>query len=910
MAASRSSHGPKSRQSSPGDGRRSSGRGLRFSHYMSRPGVDPLDEVAWEKREASITSTKGDSIFKQEGIEAPSSWSQTAVNVVASKYFRGPDKDGRRENSVRAVIERVVGTITEWGRKDGVFATDRDAETFEAELEAIVVGQMATFNSPVWFNVGIDPHPQASACFINQVEDTMDSIMDLAAIEANLFKGGSGTGTNFSSIRSSKEPLSGGGRASGPVSFMRGFDSFAGVIKSGGKTRRAAKMVILNIDHPDILEFIRTKASEEQKAWKLIDSGYDGSLNGEAYSSVFFQTANNSVRVTDEFMQAVADDADWSTRSVTTGETMDTYKARELFSEIASAAHICGDPGLQFDTTINRWHTCPADGRIEASNPCSEFMFLNNTSCNLASLNLMRFMNEDGTFDTETFRHVVDAVITAQEIIVDNARYPTRRITEMSRTFRPLGIGYANLGALLMAQGLPYDGDEGRSYAAAVTSLLTGEAYAQSARLARSLGPYEAYERNREPMLRVMDMHVQANRDLEGRGGPREVLEAAREAWDEARSAGEQYGYRNSQVSVLAPTGTIAFMMDCDTTGIEPDIALIKHKKLVGGGSMRIVNQTVPLALKRLGYTTEAVSEITRHIDRLNTIEGCSSLDPKHLPIFDCALKAPGGERCIGPMGHVKMMAAVQPFVSGAISKTVNLPHETTPRQIEDIFQSAWKSGLKALAVYRDGSKRTQPLDTGTREARKEKEKLVARRPYRRRLPDERQAITHKFSVGGHQGYLTVGLYPNGDPGEIFIKMAKEGSTISGLMDAFALAISMTLQYGVPLSVLVEKFTHSRFEPAGYTNNPEIPFAKSLMDYIFQWMSHKFLVSRISGEASGDHEVSIEFQAFEEAPSDPDQLPLFDAQADAPPCSECGAIMTRNGACYKCENCGSTSGCS
>jgi ribonucleoside-diphosphate reductase alpha chain len=869
--------------------------------------VDPLDEVEWDHRDASIVNSKGETIFKQEDVEVPAGWSQTALNVVASKYFRGPNADGYREGSVRGVIERVVQTIADWGRKDGVFATARDADTFESELKAVVVSQMATFNSPVWFNVGIEEHPQASACFINEIDDTMDSIMQLAAIEATLFKGGSGTGTNFSRLRSSKEPLAGGGQASGPVSFMRGFDSFAGVIKSGGKTRRAAKMVILDIDHPDIKEFIDSKASEEKKAWKLIEAGYDGSLNGDAYSSVFFQNANNSVRVTDEFMEAVERDARWVTRAVTTGEAMDEYDARELFEKIASAAHVCGDPGLQFHDTVNRWNTCLADGEIVASNPCSEFMFLNNTSCNLASLNLLRFLSEDGTFDTESFRHVVDTVITAQEIIVDNARYPTDSITEMSRKYRPLGIGYANLGALLMAQGLPYDSDAGRSYAAAVTSLLTGEAYAQSSRLARSLGPFERYEANAEHMLRVIDQHIDALEKLSAHSGPDEILAAAHEAWAEARTAGQRSGFRNAQASVLAPTGTIAFMMDCDTTGIEPEIALIKHKKLVGGGTMRIVNQTVPRALRKLGYDQSQIEEITHHIDAKNTIEGCPALKEEHLPVFDCALKPVGGSRCIGPEGHIGMMASVQPFISGAISKTVNLPYEIAPEDVARVYMEAWKSGLKAIAIYRDGSKRTQPLDTGTR-ADREARTRVARRPYRRRLPDERPSITHKFSVGGNDGYLTVGMYPSGEPGEIFIKMAKEGSTISGLMDSFALAISMTLQYGVPLNVLVEKFTHTRFEPAGYTNNPDIPFAKSIMDYIFQYLAQKFLTA--PEPTAEDVEASGDYDAFEEVTDDPNQIPLFNSQADAPPCSDCGSIMTRNGSCYKCENCGTTSGCS
>ncbi|MGC8834349.1 MAG: vitamin B12-dependent ribonucleotide reductase, partial [Armatimonadota bacterium] len=805
----------------------------------------------------------------------------------------------------RQLISRVADTIAAWGREQGYFATEADADAFHDELVYALLHQKASFNSPVWFNVGTNTggaKPQASACFINSVEDNMDSILRLAAIEAKLFKGGSGTGTNFSTIRSSKEPLSGGGTASGPVSFMKGFDAFAGVIKSGGKTRRAAKMVILNVDHPDIVDFIKCKAEEEKKAWALIDAGYDGSFNGEAYSSVFFQNSNNSVRVTDAFMHAVEMDGEWRTHAVTTGEVLGKYKARDLLRMMAEAAWICGDPGIQFDTTINSWHTCPNSGPIRASNPCAEFMFLDDSACNLASLNLMKFRTPDGEFDVDDFIHTVELMITAQEILVDNSSYPTEAIEKNSHDFRPLGLGYANLGALLMARGLPYDSDEGRAYAAAVTALMTGAAYRHSARMAKVKGPFNGFAVNREPMLRVIERHRSYLDRIDASLVPEDLLRSAREAWDEALALGQKYGYRNAQVTLLAPTGTIGFMMDCDTTGIEPDIALVKYKKLVGGGVLKIVNQTVPEALARLGYSSSEISKIVEYIDANDTIEGAPGLKEEHLPVFDCAFRPPNGTRSIHYMGHLRMMAAVQPFLSGAISKTVNMPNDATPEDIMDVFMTAWRLGLKAVAVYRDGCKRTQPLTTG----RQEKQASEAK-PVRRRLPDERKAITHKFSVAGHEGYITVGMYEDGSPGEIFIVMSKEGSVISGLMDSFATAISLALQYGVPLSVLVKKFSHVRFEPAGFTNNKDIPIAKSVIDYIFRWLALKFLPPEEQPAATQDVPV---MSTKARMSTEDQEHQVFLLQADAPPCPECGSIMVRNGSCYKCTNCGATSGCS
>ena len=872
---------------------------LHFDRVYTRPGVHPFDQVQWEKRNASITNEKGEVIFEQPDVEVPESWSMLATNVVVSKYFRR-STDGRgREKSVRQLIGRVVDTVHRWGQEGGYFATPEDADTFKAELTHLLVDQKAAFNSPVWFNCGIEPKPQCSACFINSVEDRMEAILDLAKTEGMLFKWGSGTGTNLSPIRSSKELLSGGGEASGPVSFMKGYDAFAGVIKSGGKTRRAAKMVILNAEHPDIVEFIKCKEEEEKKAWALISAGYDPSFNGPAYSSVFFQNSNNSVRVTDEFMQAAVEDRQWSTRAVTTGDIVENHRARDLLQMMAESAHVCGDPGIQFDTTVNDWHTCAGTDRINASNPCSEYMFLDDTACNLASLNLMKFRNGDGRLDVERFKHAVGVMITAQEIIVDNASYPTPAIAENSHHFRPLGLGYANLGALLMSSGLPYDSDAGRAYAGAVTALMHGEAYHTSARIAHDLGPFAEFPLNREPMLRVIRKHRDAAANLPASALPRDLYQAVQDCWSDALAEGEQHGYKNSQVTVLAPTGTIGFMMDCDTTGVEPDIALVKYKKLVGGGLLKIVNQTVPEALTRLGYDKEEINEIIKYIDENETIEGAPFLKESHLPVFDCAFKPMNGDRSIHYSGHLKMMGAVQPFLSGAISKTVNMPEEASVDQIQEAYVEAWRLGLKALAIYRDGSKRSQPLNTSL----KEEGENGSARPARLRLPDERQAITHKFSIAGHDGYLTVGMYDDGTPGEIFVVMAKQGSVVSGLMDTVATSISMALQYGVPLKVLVDKFSHSRFEPAGFTNNPQIPIAKSIVDYIFRWLGQKFLT--VEDQPQAERAAPVTSMQMEDM-----ERQVFQSQADAPPCPECGSIMVRNGACYKCLNCGSTSGCS
>jgi len=888
------------------------GRGLKFRRYFTTGGLSPFDAVEWEERTASITSESGGIVFEQKNVQVPKAWSQTATNIVASKYFHGPQGTPARESSVRDLISRVTTTMKGWGLAGGYFASPADAEVFHAELSHLLVHQMMAFNSPVWFNCGVEPKPQCSACFINAVEDTMSSILSLAKTEAMLFKWGSGTGSNLSPIRSSVEQLSGGGIASGPVSFMKGFDAFAGVIKSGGKTRRAAKMVILNADHPDIAEFINSKANEEKKAWVLLDQGYGGGVDGEAYSSIFYQNANHSVRVTDKFMEAVVRKGKWTTRAVTTGEPLRTYEAADLMKMIAESAHICGDPGLQYDTTINRWHTCRNTAPIHASNPCSEYMFLDDSACNLASLNLMKFRKPDGSFDVESFRWAVAVTITAQEIIVDNAGYPTEKIAKNSDDYRPLGLGYANLGALLMSLGVPYDSDDGRAYAAVITAIMTGQAYLTSSRIAGEIGPFAGYRRNEEPFLEVMRMHRDSVRDIDRGRVPESMYEAAWNVWAETVNHGERTGFRNAQASVLAPTGTIGFMMDCDTTGVEPDLALVKYKKLVGGGTIRIVNNTVPLALERLGYGDAAVRSIVDYINEKGTIEGAPDLDDAHLAVFDCAFRATNGERSIPYMGHLKMMGAVQPFISGAISKTVNLPSSVTAEEISEVYLEGWRLGLKAVAVYRDGSKRTQPLST--RES--EEPGKPSAQPVRRHLPAERHALTHKFSVAGHEGYLTVGMYEDGSPGEIFIVMAKEGSTLSGVMDSFATACSMALQYGVPLQVLVDKFTHTRFEPSGFTNNPQVPYAKSIMDYIFRYLASRFLPA---GEAE-----AVGVQVGEGPPSARPPLPgaglrtpdqprgrLVDIEdRDAPVCFDCGSLMVRNGSCYKCLNCGSTSGCS
>jgi ribonucleoside-diphosphate reductase alpha chain len=891
-------------------------RGVSLSRHFTVAGENPYDFVEWELRNAKIANEMGEIVFEQMDIESPKTWSELATNVVASKYFRGHIGTPERENSVKQLIDRVVGRLSEWGSGSGYFHTTKDAETFSDELKHVLLTQRMAFNSPVWFNLGVEGTPQqASACFINSVDDTMESIMDLAKTEAMLFKGGSGAGSNLSKIRSSREGLGGGGTASGPVSFMRGFDAFAGVVKSGGKTRRAAKMVILNVDHPDIMDFIRSKSSEEKKAGVLIDAGYDGGFNvtGGAYDSICYQNANHSVRVTDSFMHSALADAKWETRAVTTGEVTETFKAREILREMAEAAHDCGDPGIQYDTTINRWNPVKSSGRINSSNPCAEYMFLDDTACNLASLNLLTFLDESGEFDIEGFRHAVRLTILAQEIMVDHADYPTPAIGRNSHLFRPLGLGYANLGALLMSCGLPYDSEEGRNLAATLTALMCGEAYHMSADISEAMGPFPRYRMNRKAFLDVIKMHEEAARAIPSEGVPESLLAAARGSWSAALASGRKSGIKNAQVTVLAPTGTIAFMMDCDTTGVEPDIALIKYKKLVGGGYLKIVNQTVPKSLAKLGYDEAAVEKITQYISEKETIEGAPGLNEADLPVFDCAFRASNGSRSISWMGHVRMMGAVQPFLSGAISKTVNLPSDSTVDDVVDAYVEGWKLGLKALAVYRDGSKRTQPLNAG--EGADGAGKLEEARPIRRKLEDERAAITHKFAIAGHEGYLTVGMYEDGQPGEIFLRMAKEGSTVSGLMDTIATMTSIALQYGVPLKTLVDKFSHTRFEPSGFTNNRSIPIAKSVMDYVFRYLGNAYLKSEIADEQEDTDGVAepVVPQAVIAGGSGArtaEKSQGFVNQADSPSCYNCGSIMVRNGACYKCCNCGETSGCS
>jgi len=1098
-------------------------RGLVFNRRFSSEGVSPFNELQWEKRTASITDTKGNTIFEQKDVEVPADWSMTATNIVASKYLHGQLGTPERETGVRQLVERVADTIRGWGLAGGYFATASDAAIFHDELAHMLLTQKVAFNSPVWFNVGCDrlepeadgqnwhwdpatggvtyaatgyKNPQCSACFINAVDDSLDSILTLAKTEGMLFKWGSGTGTNLSSIRGSMETLSGGGQASGPLSFMRGFDAFAGVIKSGGKTRRAAKMVILNVDHPDIMDFVDCKAKEEAKAFALIKAGYDGSgPDSEAYSSIFFQNANNSVRVSDEFMRAYESDGQFTTYTVNGHEPVKTYKAKEIMRKIAEATWLCGDPGMQFDTTINRWHTSKNTARINASNPCSEYMFLDNSACNLASFNLLKYVNSAGVFDIPAYRHSISVVITAMEILVDNSGYPTEAIARNSHDYRPLGLGYANLGAMLMAFGLPYDSAAGRDLAAALTAIMTGQAYLQSAIIAANCPPIDSatpltagvareggacpgFYVNHEPFLDVIRMHrAEVNNIGKSRSGGEPfhvpqldaLIESSRECWDMALIYGERYGYRNAQTTVLAPTGTIGFMMDCDTTGIEPDLALVKYKKLVGGGMIKIVNNTVPAALFKLGYDDDQVNAIVAYIDATGTIEGAPGIKPEHLAVFDCSFKPAKGTRSIHYMGHIKMMAAAQPFLSGAISKTVNLPHEATVDDVAAAYAESWRKGIKAVAIYRDGSKGTQPLNTSMDEKKSEPSPLdlaggrvvaqlalgkpaaeadvkmletkigdkleigakqviaaaasfqraldeIARaaavpflkpappaepaveavkqdlnappRAVRHRLQDERASITHKFSIAGHEGYITVGLYPNGQPGEIFIKMAKEGSTVSGLMDAFATCVSLALQHGVPLKVLCEKFAHTRFEPSGWTGNEQIGYAKSLMDYIFRWLNLRFLsgtqltlfaglglqqtpqlpaspslipdadseaesfpqshlaklaeevarrLNQVSGQAShaalgagfgaGAPAAGIAPEAQTWATSAPsaahppslkdrgiyhaaDAMREMYEMGDAPSCSTCGAIMVRNGSCYRCMSCGSTSGCS
>ncbi|MFT3694995.1 MAG: vitamin B12-dependent ribonucleotide reductase [Kofleriaceae bacterium] len=937
--------------------------GLTFERFFTRQGVDPFETVEWERRDAVISGADGKVFFEQRGVEFPKQWSQTATNVVVQKYFRGTLNTPEREHSVRQMIARVADTIYGWGKADAYFKSEQDAWAFRDELVHLLLHQKMAFNSPVWFNVGVEAHPQCSACFINSVDDSMSSILGLAKTEGMLFKYGSGTGSNLSSLRSSRELLNGGGTASGPVSFMRGFDAFAGAIKSGGKTRRAAKMVILDIEHPDVVDFIDCKAIEEKKAWALIDAGYDGGFNvvGGAYDSVNYQNANHSVRVTDEFMNAVVRDGDWNTLSVTNKKPVEKHRARDLMRKMADAAWICGDPGMQYDTTINDWHPCINTARINASNPCSEYMFLDDSACNLASLNLMKFRDANGEFDVQAFQKACRTTITAMEIIVDNSAYPTPRIGENSFNFRPLGLGYANLGALLMSRGLSYDGESGRNYAAAITALMCGEAYRTSAKISQdATGPFAGYAENETPFIKVMKKHRASVEKIDAKYVPESLGKAAREAWDDAIVVGEKYGFRNGQTTVLAPTGTIAFLMDCDTTGIEPDIAIVKYKRLVGGGLLKIVNNTVPEALTNLGYSDKEVEAIVAHINAKDTIEGAPHLKDEHLPVFDCAFRSSNGTRSIHYMGHIRMMAAVQPFLSGAISKTVNLPTDCTVEDIEDAYIKAWQLGLKAIAVYRDGCKRTQPLSTNMAQAtsdgkqvaavaanvdpldllapeeRRLVEALRARKTRaagppmatRYKLADERASFTHKFSIGGHEGYITVGLYQDGSPGEIFVRMAKEGSVIAGLMDSFATSISLALQHGVPLTVLIEKFKGTRFEPSGFTGNQEIPIATSIMDYLFRWLNIRFpsegpgLVERHPAARTAQLDlpkipllskdfISVEVKAGAEA-----AIPVevkdraWVQETDAPPCHECGTLMVRNGACHKCPNCGSTSGCS
>ena len=916
-------------------------RGLAFERYFTsdlKDGQTPYDVLEWEQRSAVIADVKGNIVFEQTDVEMPTDWSQTATNIVASKYFHGTVGRPDRECSLRQLVHRVVDTIADWGGLGGYFASEADVEAFRDDLAHLMLTQKASFNSPVWFNVGVrkesrgygwawdesservtaldpDQHrPQCSACFINSVQDSLESILDLAKTEGMLFKWGSGTGTNLSNIREDDAGLAGGGRASGPVSFMKGFDAFAGVIKSGGKTRRAAKMVILDVDHPDVKDFIWCKAREEKKAHVLIQNGYDAAIDGDAYSTISFQNANNSVRVTDEFMHAADEGRDWWTRSVLSKQPKERHSAKDLLNDIAEATHQCGDPGMQFDTTINRWNPVKNTDRIHASNPCSEYMFLNDSACNLASLNLKKFQSSNGTFEVESFRRAVGTVILAQEILVDNAAYPTERIAFNSHGYRPLGLGFANLGAMLMSMGVPYDSDRGRAIAGAVSATMCGQAYLTSAQIAEVRGPFEGFGNNREPFLEVIRMHRDASKEIAEQGVQPDLRTAAEAAWQEAYAVGQQHGYRNGQVTVIAPTGTIGFMMDCDTTGVEPELALVKYKKLVGGGVIKIVNNTVSEALERIGYSDQAVAEIVDHIDSTETIEGAPGLSDEHLAVFDCSFKPLNGERSIHFGGHLKMMAAVQPFISGAISKTINMPQESTADDIADAYMDAWRLGLKAVAIYRDGSKGAQPLSTGqSDEGEADATADTTPRPLRRRLPDERESLTHKFSVGGHEGYLTVGLYPDTkQPGEIFIRMAKEGSTISGLMDNFATAISLTLQYGVPLHTLVEKFGHVRFEPSGWTNNKDIHYAKSITDYIFRWLGARYAphneeaVGQI-GQALPTAGASASASA---SVAEEEGVQALDSPVDGPPCTECGSIMTVNGNCYRCPNCGSTSGCS
>ncbi len=899
---------------------------LGLRRYFTIPGRDPFDEIEWETRDAHIPGKDG-AVFEQKGVEFPRFWSQSATNIVAQKYFRGKMDSPEREWSVKQMIGRVVGTIGEWGRKGGYFAGDEEADTFEAELKAILVNQLASFNSPVWFNVGFEDCPQASACFILSVDDSMESILDWIRREGIIFRGGSGAGVNLSRLRASKEQLSKGGHASGPVSFMRGADASAGTIKSGGKTRRAAKMVILDIDHPDVEEFIWCKAREERKVRVLEAAGYDMSLNSKDWASIQYQNANNSVRVTDAFMQAASEDGDWNLTARVDGSVVKSVKASGLLHDIAAAAWECADPGVQYDTTINSWHTVPNSGRINASNPCSEYMSIDNSACNLASLNLMKFRREeDGELDIEAFEHAVDVVFLAQEILVRYSSYPTEEIEHNAHAFRQLGLGYANLGALLMARGLPYDSDEGRSFAAAVTALMTGRAYRKSAEIAARMGSFAEYQKNAGAMLSVISKHRAAVGNIDHEDGiPRDLLSSCRKAWDEALDLGEAHGYRNAQATVLAPTGTISFMMDCDTTGVEPDFSLAKSKKLVGGGEITIVNKTVPMALEKLGYSPTETSEIEAYIDERNSVVGAPHLKNEHYPVFDCAV----GERSIHYLGHVKMMGAVQPFISGAISKTVNMPETATAEDVAGLYEEAWRLGVKAIAIYREGSKVAQPLsgkgDKGVALVPAPAGGALLAAPQRHRLPDERTEIGRKFRVGDYEGYIHVGVYDDGTPGDVFVDIAKEGTALAGLMNAFMIAVSLGLQYGVPLEVFVSKYAHMRFDPAGGTNDPDIRIAKSIPDYIFRWLGKRFLSVDQQEEigilsqavkarlAQGYAETSTPGQGAEPTlaePPPPGQKALFNSWEDAVECPRCGGRMVRTGSCYTCRDCGTNTGCS
>jgi ribonucleoside-diphosphate reductase alpha chain len=895
--------------------------GLGVRRFFTIPGRDPFDEIDWETRDALIPGKDG-AVFEQKGVEFPKFWSQTATNIVAQKYFRGRMPSPEREQSVRQMIGRVVDTIGAWGREGNYFADEDEAQTFEAELKAILVNQYAAFNSPVWFNVGFEEKPQCSACFILSIDDSMESILDWIRREGIIFRGGSGSGVNLSKLRSSKEQLSKGGHASGPVSFMRGADASAGTIKSGGKTRRAAKMVVLDVDHPDVEEFIWCKAREEEKARVLEQAGYDMSLDSGDWASIQYQNANNSVRVTDAFMEAAEADADWNLTARTDGAVVDTVKAKELLRQIADASWRSADPGVQYDTTINKWHTLPNTGRINASNPCSEYMSIDDSACNLASLNLLKFRREDGELDVEAFEHAVDVVFLAQEILVGYSSYPTPEIERNAKAYRQLGLGYANLGALLMARGLPYDSDEGRAYAAAITALMTGRAYRKSAEIAARMGPFAGYRPNAGAMIGVMSMHRAAVGNIEhSESVPKDLLTACRRAWDEALNLGEVHGYRNAQATVLAPTGTISFMMDCDTTGVEPDFSLVKSKKLVGGGEITIVNKTVPMALEKLGYAPSEVEEVVAFVDERNTVVGAPYVKPEHYPVFDCAI----GERAIHYTGHVKMMGAVQPFISGAISKTVNLPESVTIDEVSRLLIDSWKLGVKAIAIYRDNCKVAQPL-SGRKDGDAQLD--VAASPpvpltQRRRLPEDRVEVGRKFRVGDYEGYIHVGLYEDGTPGDIFVDIAKEGTTLAGLMNSFMISVSLGLQYGVPLEVYVSKFAHMRFEPSGMTNDPDIRVAKSIVDYIFRWMGKRFLsvehqeeVGILSPEVRArlaQSYAALEGKPAAEVPAEaapPGQTALFNNWEDAVECAKCGGRMVRTGSCYTCRDCGTNTGCS